>query len=116
VVALEEGARHLERIDGDFCNRVSEWTIDDVTAYVAGLDNGKFSQYADGFRTNEVDGKVLLDVLNEGFPGLVNVGVASLPKRKELFAQLESLLPVNGAVVVSWKKKMEEAKVKAEAK
>ena len=88
----QRGAQEAERAlhDGRTCvqrcsrSSLQNWTVEDVAAWVNELEEGAFSQYAQGFRTNEIDGKELLTF--ECQAEFQECGVASRPERKKLWA------------------------------
>lgn len=63
--------------------------------YVSQLDDGKWAEYAVGFRDGEINGELLIEL--EGFIALkTHAGVKSVPLCKKLWPHVEALFAAAG--------------------
>ena len=72
-----------------FRKQLAHWSVDDVARWVGAVDEGDFADCEAAFRRNEVDGKELITF--QGQAELQECGVESRPRRKRLWALVETL-------------------------
>lgn len=94
---LGEAEQHLADRWIAFQEQVRDMTVEDVADWISTVDNGAFSKYANGFRTNEIDGKELLTFCSQA--DLQECGVTVRRVRRELWAHIVALFQRAGVRV-----------------